>query len=81
VEAGKKSAVTVIQIQRKILEFLNQRSNNSFTVEEIANGAGATADIEHVFNICQYMAANGEINCNNKLNESFLQKQYSSNRS
>jgi glucose-6-phosphate isomerase len=61
VEAGKKAASKVIQIQCQILEFLSKQAGNAFTVEEIANGLKAGGERENIFKICEYLSANEEI--------------------
>ncbi len=49
VEAGKKAAGRVIQLQAKTLTFLKKEKGKSFTAEEIASGIGATEEAEMIF--------------------------------
>jgi glucose-6-phosphate isomerase len=60
VEAGKKAAGQVIEIQRKILQNL-QQNHNLFTVEEISQSIGSKDDIETVFQVIQHLRANGRV--------------------
>jgi glucose-6-phosphate isomerase len=57
VEAGKKAAANIIQLQLKILAFLTKQQQ-AFTVAEIAKGVGADEDIESVFKICEHLSSN-----------------------
>jgi glucose-6-phosphate isomerase len=56
VEAGKKAAGTVIDLQRRILKTLD--SSGPLTVTQIAAGADAPDEVETIFKICQHLAAN-----------------------
>jgi len=60
VEAGKKAAGQIIDIQRKILANL-QKNHNLFTVEEISQLIGNKDDIETVFQVIQHLTANGRL--------------------
>jgi glucose-6-phosphate isomerase len=57
VEAGKKAAANIIQLQLKILAFLTKQQQ-ALTVAEIAKGVGADEDIESVFKICEHLSSN-----------------------
>jgi glucose-6-phosphate isomerase len=81
VEAGKKAAAKVIQIQCGILEFLSGQSKKAFTAAEIACGIKMGEDIEHVFKICEHLAANQEINFTNSFDKSILSKKYTMDKS
>ena len=79
VEAGKKAAGKVIQIQCKILDFLSKQSNKAFTVAEIADRIEAGDEIEHIYKICEHLS-------NNKIlykssDQSMLNRQYSAKKS
>ena len=76
VEAGKKAAGKVIEIQFRILEFLSQQSGKAFTVGEIANGIEAGDEAEHVFKICEHLSANRKIRIHKSLYNSVLDKKY-----
>jgi glucose-6-phosphate isomerase len=56
VEAGKKAAGTVIALQLKVLDYL-QETRTALTVCQIAN-AISTDDVETVFKICEHLSAN-----------------------
>jgi glucose-6-phosphate isomerase len=61
VEAGKKAAETVIQIQQKILAFANQSAKAENTAEQIAHGISQPDEVETVFMVCRHLAANGKL--------------------
>jgi glucose-6-phosphate isomerase len=58
VEAGKKAAGSVIQLQAKALAFLKKEKGKSFTSEEIASAIGAEEEVEMVFKSLEHAAAN-----------------------
>ena len=62
VEGGKKAAGKVIQIQCKILKFLAKQPGKAFRIEAIANGIEKGGESEHIFKICEHLAANKRIN-------------------
>jgi glucose-6-phosphate isomerase len=57
VEAGKKAAETVINVQRKLLATL---SHSPLTVAELAAKLGAD-NSETIFKLCEHLAANGRL--------------------
>jgi glucose-6-phosphate isomerase len=57
VEAGKKAAANIIQLQLKILAFL-AKQQQSITVFDIANGISADEEIENIFKICEHLSSN-----------------------
>jgi glucose-6-phosphate isomerase len=57
VEAGKKAASEVIDLERQILAYLEQHRTKPCVLTEICDGAG-TKDYETVFKICEHLAAN-----------------------
>ncbi|MCU0783033.1 MAG: glucose-6-phosphate isomerase [Verrucomicrobia bacterium] len=57
VEAGKKAAASILDLQRRILKCLANAHGAPLTVKEISMAAEATADIEHVFRICEHLNA------------------------
>jgi glucose-6-phosphate isomerase len=61
VEAGKKAAATVLQIQAKVVECLSKTSDG-VTVEELAKMAKLEESSEIVFKILRHLAANGRVN-------------------
>lgn len=58
VEAGKKAATTVIQLQTKILGSMTPQPR---TPEAIAEVISAPSEVETVYLICEHLAANGRI--------------------
>jgi glucose-6-phosphate isomerase len=58
VEAGKKAAGLVIQLQAKALAFLKKEKGKSFTSEEIASAIGSPEEVEMIFKSLEHAAAN-----------------------
>jgi len=58
VEAGKKAAGLVIQLQIKALTFLRKERGMSFTSEEIASAIGSPEEVEMVFKLLEHASAN-----------------------
>jgi glucose-6-phosphate isomerase len=58
VEAGKRAAGTVIELQREILGFLRSRKGQAFTASQLASGLGSPGEVESVFKVCEHLAAN-----------------------
>ena len=58
VEAGKKAAGNVINLQRQILAFFASHNNQPNTAHQIATNIGAAEDTETVFKICNHLASN-----------------------
>ncbi len=58
VEAGKKAAAAVIELQRRILNYLAEKKGHALTAAQIASGAGAHDAYETVFKICEHVSAN-----------------------
>ena len=58
VEAGKKAASRVIEIQRKTLALLSDNQGTALSVTEIAERIAAQDDVEIVFKVCEHLAAN-----------------------
>jgi len=57
VEAGKKAAGAVIEIQRKLLAKLRAAKGQAQTAEELAAAIGATDEVETVFKVLEHLAA------------------------
>ncbi len=57
VEAGKKAAASVLTLQSKIVEALNQ-ANQPLSLTELAEKAGVASDIETVYKILRHLEAN-----------------------
>jgi len=58
VEAGKKAATMIINLQPAILSFLNSKKPAPFTAAQIAAAMGAEPQVEAVFKICEHLVAN-----------------------
>jgi len=58
VEAGKKAAGLVIELQTKALAFLKKEKGKSFTSEEIASAIGAPEEVEMIFKLLEHATAN-----------------------
>ncbi len=58
VEAGKKAAAAVIELQRKALNYLIEKKGHALTSAQIASGIGAHDGFETVFKVCEHMALN-----------------------
>jgi glucose-6-phosphate isomerase len=58
VEAGKKAAGAVLALQKKVLAFLAEKKGAALTVDQVADGVGASEEIETVFKILEHAAAN-----------------------
>jgi len=58
VEAGKKAASTVLNLQKKVMAFLTTNTGKQFSALEIATGIGTADEVEHVFKICRRLSEN-----------------------
>ncbi|MDX1564704.1 MAG: glucose-6-phosphate isomerase, partial [Phycisphaeraceae bacterium] len=58
VEAGKKAAASVLELQKKVLEALNAQPRSA---EQIAEAAGAPGRVETVHHLLVHLAANGRV--------------------
>lgn len=58
VEAGKKAAAAVIELQRKVLAYLRSKRKDAQTIEEIASAIGEPGAVESVYHILEHAAAN-----------------------
>lgn len=58
VEAGKKAASEVILLQEKILNLLQSRHDQDFSVSEIVDELGSDCSPEIVFRICEHLSVN-----------------------
>jgi glucose-6-phosphate isomerase len=58
VEAGKKAATEIIQLQRKILVFLHEHKGEEGTATDIAAAIDAPDEVETVFRILLHLAVN-----------------------
>jgi glucose-6-phosphate isomerase len=60
VEAGKKAASGIIELQLKVLSLLEENSKSTFTAQEIADQINSD-DIEMIFHLLRHLAANGRV--------------------
>jgi glucose-6-phosphate isomerase len=58
VEAGKKAAAAVLDLQRRVVGALAGRGGAGATCEELATAVGAPDEIETVFHVLEHLAAN-----------------------
>ena len=61
VEAGKKAAAGVLEIQHKILAGLKASKGKQLTVEQLAEQIGEKEHVESVFKTLQHLAANQRV--------------------
>ena len=66
VEAGKKAATGVLQLQKVLMEYFAKNSSRDFNAEEIATAIGGSGSAETVFKICQHLAANNELSADGR---------------
>ncbi|QIR38488.1 glucose-6-phosphate isomerase [Tolypothrix sp. PCC 7910] len=57
VEAGKKAAAAILDLQKRVLEVL-QSAKSALTLDEIAEKAGASQEIEAIYKILRHLHAN-----------------------
>jgi glucose-6-phosphate isomerase len=60
VEAGKKMAGAVIELQLDVISHLRKNPGRSFSAEEVAKAVGAEENVETVFKILEHTRANGD---------------------
>jgi glucose-6-phosphate isomerase len=58
VEAGKKAAAAILELQRRVVEAVRAKGAAGATCEEIAAAAGAVDEVEAVFHLLERLAAN-----------------------
>ncbi|HVO11329.1 MAG TPA: glucose-6-phosphate isomerase [Vicinamibacteria bacterium] len=58
VEAGKKAAAAVLDLQRRLLEALAARQGKAASAEELARAAGSPDEVETVFLLLERLSAN-----------------------
>lgn len=61
VEAGKKAAGEVIDVQRAVLKTLREKSGEALSAEALAHAIGKEERVETVFHVCLHLAANGRL--------------------
>ncbi len=57
VEAGKKAAASILALQKEVLELI-QNSNQSLTLNQIAEQIGKNDDIEAIYKILRHLSSN-----------------------
>jgi glucose-6-phosphate isomerase len=60
VEAGKKAAGVVLELQRKVLAKLRGDKSKGHTAEELASAMGTPDEVETVFKVLEHLAANAD---------------------
>jgi glucose-6-phosphate isomerase len=58
VEAGKKAAASILDLQRKVMAALRERGPAGATCEELATAVGAPDEAETVFHLLERLSAN-----------------------
>lgn len=58
VEAGKKAATRVIEIQKEITAYLNDNKGTPYSAEQIANAIGSPEDTETIFKVLCHLSNN-----------------------
>jgi len=58
VEAGKKAAQSVINLQKQVVELLAKNPEQGFSVKEIAATLRADVAVESIFKICEHLVVN-----------------------
>jgi glucose-6-phosphate isomerase len=58
VEAGKKAAKTVLDVQHAVLGFLRGRPGQSFAPDAVAREIGQPDKAETIFQLCEHLSAN-----------------------
>lgn len=77
VEAGKKAAGSLLTLQSSVVQFLESKAGESFTVNRICDGLGVD-EFESVFKICEHLAANPQKRISRRSSESIDGIAYSS---
>jgi glucose-6-phosphate isomerase len=77
VEAGKKAAANIIQLQLKILALLT-KDRQGLTVSEIAKKIGADEENENVFKICEHLSSNSDHKIQKTVGDTPFKSRYAS---
>ena len=59
VEAGKKAAGVILQVQAAVLDYLGKNEGRAFSAEQVAAALHKPAEV--IFKICQHLAANQRV--------------------
>lgn len=76
VESGKKAAAAIIELQLKIISFLEKNSSSAKTIREIAEGIGSKDSMEAVFKICEHLCSNRDRQIVKSLGTSLFESAY-----
>jgi len=58
VESGKKASAQVLELQRKVVSFLESNRGREFTASQIAMEIDSDSDVENVLKICNRLCSN-----------------------
>jgi glucose-6-phosphate isomerase len=61
VEAGKKAAAALLDLQSRAIHSLESQPGSALTAEEIAHQIGAPEEVESVYHILKHLSANARI--------------------
>jgi glucose-6-phosphate isomerase len=76
VEAGKKAATAIIDLQLKIVDYLGRNRGVGFTAVQIAESVGEKDKPESVFKICEHLSANPDRGIRNDSGVDPAQRKY-----
>lgn len=76
VEGGKKAAAAVIELQLKIVSFLEKNKGMPKTISEIAAGIGSPHSSEVIFKICEHLSSNARRGIDKTLGISTFESAY-----
>jgi len=76
VEAGKKAAGQVIEIQRKILAYISDKPDKLFTAFEISKAIDMEEDVESVMKVIQHLTSNASHGISKIPGQSLLDAKY-----
>jgi glucose-6-phosphate isomerase len=76
VEAGKKAAGSVIDLQIKVLNYLKEKQGQDQSLDQIAAGIGAQDRVETIFKVCEHLSANADRGVKKTTGESPFQAVY-----
>jgi glucose-6-phosphate isomerase len=68
VEAGKKAAEAVLDLERRLFELLQKGGQKPVKVSDLAQRLDSAAQVETLFHLCEHLAANGRIRRSNAQN-------------
>jgi len=80
VEAGKKMAGAIIELQREVIGYLEKNRGRSFTAEELAKALGAGEKTESVFKILEHASANRDHRVKKTAHTNICLSQYEKSR-